>query len=120
VLLGAEAPGRQGVKSQEYLDISRFCTGSRMGCIGVQNGKLFLSKPLRPRLTAAKPAMTTSRNRSPATVRRLKLPRMELLAEEFNLLLDNTIFLYPLFNAIDGVQNSRVVAVETAADGLKR
>jgi len=29
--LGVEAPGRQGVKSQEYLDISRFCTGSRTG-----------------------------------------------------------------------------------------
>ncbi len=45
---------------------------------------------------------------------------MELLAEEFNLFLDGTIFLYPLFNTIDGVQNSRVEAVETAADGLKR
>jgi hypothetical protein len=65
------------------------------------------------------PAVTISRTYSPA-VSRSKLSRMELLAEEFNLFLDNTIFLHPLFNAIDGVQNSRVVAVETAADGLKR
>jgi hypothetical protein len=45
VILGVETPGRQGVKSQEYLDIPRFCTGNRTGCIDVQNGKLFLSKP---------------------------------------------------------------------------
>jgi hypothetical protein len=45
VILGVEAPGRQGVKSLEYLDIPRFCTGSRTGCISVQNGQLFLSEP---------------------------------------------------------------------------
>jgi hypothetical protein len=46
VILGVEAPGQQGVKPQEYLDIPKFCTGSRTGCIGDQNGKLFLSEPL--------------------------------------------------------------------------
>jgi hypothetical protein len=46
VILGVETPGRQGVKPQEYLDIPEFCNGSRAGCIGVQNGKLFLSEPL--------------------------------------------------------------------------
>ena len=45
---------------------------------------------------------------------------MQLLTEEFNLFLNGTIFLDPLFDAIDGVQNSRVVAVEAAADRLKR
>jgi len=29
----------------EYLDIPSFCTGNRTGCIGVQNGKVFLSEP---------------------------------------------------------------------------
>jgi hypothetical protein len=46
VILGVEIPARQGVKSQEYLDIPRFYTGSRTGCIGVQNGQFFLSEPL--------------------------------------------------------------------------
>ena len=46
VTMGVEAPGRQGVKLQEYLDIPSFRTGSRTGCIGVQNVTLFLSEPL--------------------------------------------------------------------------
>jgi hypothetical protein len=33
VILGVETPGRQGVKSHEYLDITRFYTGTRKGCI---------------------------------------------------------------------------------------
>jgi len=41
-----ETPGRKGVKSHEYLDIPKFYTGSRAGFIGVQNGKLLMSKPL--------------------------------------------------------------------------
>jgi hypothetical protein len=45
VILGVEAPGRQGGKSQEYLDIPISCAGSRTGCIGVQNDTLFLSEP---------------------------------------------------------------------------
>jgi hypothetical protein len=49
VILGAEAPGRQGAKSQEYLDIPIFCTGSRTGSIGIQNDTIFLSKPFSPR-----------------------------------------------------------------------
>jgi len=44
-ILGGEATGRKGLKSQEYLHIPRLCTGIRTGCIGVQNGKLFLSEP---------------------------------------------------------------------------
>jgi hypothetical protein len=43
--LGVEALGRQGAKTQEYLDIPSFRTGSRTGCIGVQNVTLFLSEP---------------------------------------------------------------------------
>jgi hypothetical protein len=39
VILDVETPGRKGVKSHEYLDIPNLC-------IGVQNGKLLLSKPL--------------------------------------------------------------------------
>jgi hypothetical protein len=45
VILGVEAPDRQGVKSQEYLDIPRFYASSGTGCIGVQNGKLYESEP---------------------------------------------------------------------------
>ena len=43
VTMGVEAPGRQGVKLQEYLDIPSFRTGSRTGWIGVQDVMLFLS-----------------------------------------------------------------------------
>jgi hypothetical protein len=46
VISDVETPGRKGVKSHEYLDIPKFYTGSRTGCIGVQNGKLLMSKPL--------------------------------------------------------------------------
>jgi len=46
VILGGEAPGRQGVKSQLYLYIPSFYTGSRTGCADVPNGKLFLSERL--------------------------------------------------------------------------
>jgi hypothetical protein len=44
-ILGVEAPGRQGAKTQEYLDFPIFRTSSRTGCIGVQNVALFLSEP---------------------------------------------------------------------------
>jgi hypothetical protein len=47
--LGIEAPGRQGAKTQAYVDMPSFRTGSRTGCIGVQNDTLFLSEPLSPR-----------------------------------------------------------------------
>jgi hypothetical protein len=43
--LGVEAPGRQGAKTQEYLDIQSFCTSRWTGCIGFQNVELFLSEP---------------------------------------------------------------------------
>jgi hypothetical protein len=43
-ILGVEAPGRQGAKTQEYRDIPNFRTGSRTGCIGVQNVMSFLSE----------------------------------------------------------------------------
>ena len=43
VTMGVEAPGRQGVKLQEYLYIPSFRTGSRTGWIGVQDVTLFLS-----------------------------------------------------------------------------
>jgi hypothetical protein len=33
---GVEAPGRKGSKAKDYLDILRFHTGSRAGCIGVR------------------------------------------------------------------------------------
>jgi len=46
MIFGIETPARQGVKSQEYLDIPSFYTGSRTGCIGVQNRQFFLSEPL--------------------------------------------------------------------------
>jgi hypothetical protein len=48
-ILGVEAPGQQGAKKKEYLVISSFRTGSRKGCIGVQNVPLFLSGPFGPR-----------------------------------------------------------------------
>ena len=48
VILGVEAPGRQGGKSQEYLDIPRFCTGSRTGDIGTHNGQRVLSGSALP------------------------------------------------------------------------
>ena len=44
-ILGVEAPGRHGVKTQEHLDISSFRTNGRTGCIGVQIVTLFLSEP---------------------------------------------------------------------------
>ena len=46
MILGIEALSRQGVKSQEYLYIPKFYTGSRTGCSSVQNGKLFSSELL--------------------------------------------------------------------------
>jgi hypothetical protein len=49
VISGVGAPGRQGAKSNEYLDIPIFCTGSRTGSIGIQNDTLFLCKPFSPR-----------------------------------------------------------------------
>jgi hypothetical protein len=48
-ILGVEATGRKGLKSQEYLDIPSLCTSSRTGCIGVKNSPLFLSQPKRGR-----------------------------------------------------------------------
>jgi hypothetical protein len=45
-ITGDEVPGRQGVKRQEYRDIPGFSTGSRSGCIAIQNVKLILSEPL--------------------------------------------------------------------------
>jgi hypothetical protein len=42
--LGVEPLDRQGAKTQEYLYIPSFRTGSRTGCIGVQNVTLFLSE----------------------------------------------------------------------------
>jgi hypothetical protein len=44
VILGVETLGRKGVISDGYLDIPKFCTGSRTGCIAVRNGKSFLSE----------------------------------------------------------------------------
>jgi hypothetical protein len=46
LILDVETPGRKGVKSHEYLDIPKFCTGSPSEFIGVQNSKLLMSKPL--------------------------------------------------------------------------
>jgi hypothetical protein len=42
---GVEAPGRQGAKTLEYLDIPGIRTSSRTEFIAVQNRKLFLSEP---------------------------------------------------------------------------
>jgi hypothetical protein len=43
--LGVEAPGWQGAKTQEWLDIPSFHTVSRTGCTGGQNMTLFLNEP---------------------------------------------------------------------------
>jgi hypothetical protein len=49
IILGIEATGRQGAKTQAYVDIPSLLTGSRTGCIGVQNDTIFFSEPLSPR-----------------------------------------------------------------------
>jgi hypothetical protein len=46
--LRVEAPGRQGVKVQEYHNILGFRTGSRMGWIGIQNETSFFNAPSTP------------------------------------------------------------------------
>lgn len=49
VILGVEGSGRQGIKPNEYQDVTRCCTGSRTRCTDVQNGQLFLSELLDSR-----------------------------------------------------------------------
>jgi hypothetical protein len=48
VIMGVEALGWQGVKSQRYRYIPAFCTGRPMGFIGIKNAQLFLNEPLDP------------------------------------------------------------------------
>ena len=44
--MGVEAPGRQGAKTHETLDIPSFRTGSRTGGIGIQKVTSFLNESL--------------------------------------------------------------------------
>jgi hypothetical protein len=51
-ILGVEVPGRQVVRKPEFMDIPRFRTATRKGCIDVQKGVLLFSEtsvPKRPK-----------------------------------------------------------------------